>query len=66
MRLITFIKITFIFITSLISGRVLAHTDHVLGEGMLHYLYHGLFVVIVLLVLANILGWWRAKAKNNR
>ncbi|WP_281559316.1 hypothetical protein [Thalassomonas sp. RHCl1] len=61
MRLFTVIKITFIFIASLISGQALAHTDHALGEGLAHYLYHGVSAVIVLLVLANVIGWWREK-----
>jgi len=43
---------TFIF-ASLLSTQALAHTDHALGEGALHMLYHviywGLFAVVAVM-----------------
>jgi len=64
MRLFIFIKLTFIFISGLFCVQASAHTDSVLGEGLAHYLYHGLVVLLVVLIIANVIGWWREKRRE--
>ena len=64
MRLLNFIKLTSFFIISLISTQALAHTDAALGEGVIHHLYHGVFVLAALLALANGISCWWDKSKN--
>lgn len=42
-----------------------AHTDHVMGEGSLHDLYHAVFWGAFALVVWKGIAWYKAsKAKN--
>lgn len=50
-----------IYFISLYSSTVFAHTDHALGEGHLHTLYHLFFSTIPIVVLFNAYAWFRGK-----
>ena len=43
---------TFIF-TLLLTSQAFAHTDHALGEGALHLIYHAIFWGILALVVVK-------------
>lgn len=55
MRIITLIM------TLLMTFSAAAHTDHVLGDGIVHYLYHITFGVIFAAVVLKIVKFYRAK-----
>lgn len=55
-----FLTILISFI-SLFSGQALAHTDHALGEGSLHYFYHATFLTLFVLVLYKGYRWFKHK-----
>lgn len=48
---------------ALMSNQALAHTDHVMGEGAHHTLYHALFWVLLISV-AGLAYRWISKRKS--
>lgn len=58
-----FLMIFLSVIMSVVSSSVFAHTDHALGEGSLHVVYHITFWFIVFAVIYKAICWFRAKKK---
>lgn len=50
--------------TFLLSTSALAHTDHMLGDGSLHTLYHGIFWGLFAVVVYKIYLYFKAKKAN--
>jgi hypothetical protein len=50
--------------TFLLSTSALAHTDHMLGDGSLHTLYHGIFWGLFAAVVYKIYLYCKAKKTN--
>ncbi len=50
--------------TFLLSTSALAHTDHMLGDGSLHALYHGIFWGLFAAVVYKIYLYCKAKKAN--
>jgi hypothetical protein len=61
-------KFLMIFLSAIssifMSTAALAHTDHHLGEGSLHAVYHIMFWFIVFAVIYKAVGWYKAKDRN--
>ena len=51
---------------SLFSGQTLAHTDHALGEGSLHELYHIAFWSIFFIVVYKAFTWFKNKKSQKK
>ncbi len=58
-----FITVLFSLLLSsiLLSSQAFAHTDHVLGEGSVHALYHGVFWGVFALVVYKAHAWYKNK-----
>lgn len=56
--------ITLIF-ALLLSSQAFAHTDHAMGEGMLHMIYHVVFWTIFAAVVAKAIHYFVSKKKAN-
>tara|TARA_R110001583_G_scaffold71575_1_gene201481 strand:+ start:1068 stop:1256 length:189 start_codon:yes stop_codon:yes gene_type:complete len=54
---------TLIF-TLLLSTQAFAHTDHALGEGSLHLIYHAIFWGILALVVVKAVLYFNHKRKQ--
>lgn len=54
---------TLIF-TLLLSSQAFAHTDHVLGEGALHLLYHAIFWAGFAFVAVKLMSYFMNKKKK--
>jgi len=54
---------TFIF-TLLLTSQAFAHTDHALGEGALHLIYHAIFWGILALVVVKAGFYFNHKRKQ--
>jgi hypothetical protein len=50
--------------TVLTSTAAFAHTDHHLGEGTLHSIYHTVFWLVVFAVIYKAIVWIKAKDNN--
>lgn len=48
----------------LFSGQAFAHTDHALGEGIIHGFYHAVFWVVFALVVYKIYTWFKHKKSH--
>jgi len=59
-----FLMIVLSAMMSVFSGAAFAHTDHALGEGSLHALYHVTFWFVVFAVIYKAICWFRAKKKS--
>ncbi|WP_441003934.1 hypothetical protein [Pseudocolwellia agarivorans] len=61
-------KTIMIFLSALItvftSTAALAHTDHGLGEGMLHATFHIVFWFVVFAVIYKATMWYRSRNKK--
>lgn len=55
--------ITFIF-TLLFSSIAMSHTDHALGEGNLHALYHAIFWAVFTAVVIKAVLWFKNKKQQ--
>ena len=59
-------KVLMIFLTvimSIFTSSAFAHTDHALGEGSLHAVYHVMFWFIVFAVVYKGVCWFKARKK---
>ena len=56
--------LTFIF-TFLLTAQAFAHTDHALGEGSAHFVYHLIFWSIVIAIVVKAIQWAKLKKANN-
>lgn len=52
------------FAMSVFASSAFAHTDHALGEGSLHAIYHITFWFIVFAVVYKGVCWFKAKKKT--
>ena len=59
-----FLMIVLSVITSVFASSAFAHTDHALGEGSLHAIYHVTFWLIVFAVIYKGVCWFRAKKQS--
>lgn len=60
-------KALMIFLTvmmSIFTSSAFAHTDHALGEGSLHVVYHVTFWFIVFAVIYKGVCWFKAKKQS--
>lgn len=55
-----------VFLTFLMMNSAWAHTDHVMGEGNLHALYHAIFWGVFALVVFKGLTWYKASKTKNK
>jgi len=55
---------TFIF-SLLLTSQAFAHTDHALGEGSLHLLYHAVFWALFAVVGYKAFTYFKNKKKQN-
>jgi len=62
MRLLTL----FISFIGLFSSAAFAHTDHALGEGSIHALYHFAFWTLFVVVIYKAYVWFRAKKSQKQ
>ncbi|WP_426370368.1 hypothetical protein [Pseudocolwellia sp. HL-MZ7] len=53
-----------VLITMFTSTSAFAHTDHGLGEGLLHATFHIVFWFIVFAVIYKATMWYRSKNKK--
>lgn len=51
--------------TVLTSTAAFAHTDHHLGEGTLHNIYHTVFWLVVFAVIYKAIVWFKSKESDN-
>jgi len=56
--------ITFIF-TLILSSQALAHTDHALGHGILHMIYHAVFWGLFAIVILKVIAYFKNKQKSD-
>ena len=59
-----FLTILISFI-ALFSGQTFAHTDHALGEGSIHAIYHAVFWTLFAIVVYKIYVWFKNKKSQN-
>ncbi|MEI6893983.1 MAG: hypothetical protein V5789_04985 [Colwellia sp.] len=55
--------VTLIF-TLLLSSQAFAHSDHALGDGSLHLIYHAVFWGLLAAVAVKSVTYFRAKRKQ--
>lgn len=55
-----FLTIFISFIT-LLSAQAFAHTDHALGEGSMHTIYHAVFWTLFAIVVYKAYVWFKNK-----
>jgi len=48
----------------LMSSAVFAHTDHALGEGSLHLMYHIVFWFAFAVVVYKAVSWYKCKVRK--
>ena len=48
------------------SNQAFAHTDHALGEGSIHALYHAIFWGVFFLVIYKIHAWHKGNTAKNK
>lgn len=55
-----------LFIIQLCTNQAFAHTDHSLGDGTLHELYHAVFWSVFAIVIYKAYRWFKSnKTKHN-
>lgn len=59
-------KYVTIFLTFFMMNTAWAHTDHVMGEGSLHDLYHAVFWGAFALVVWKGITWYKANKVKNK
>lgn len=52
-------KFLTLFLTLICSFTATAHTDHTLGEGLAHYVYHVVFWSIFAAVIVKAVVWYK-------
>jgi len=58
--IMTFLSIVFTLFT---STAALAHTDHNLGDGALHHVYHIVFWFVIFAAIYKGVTWYKSKNK---
>ncbi len=59
-------KILSILFTLFFAGQALAHEDHFLGNGILHYAYHIVFTVLFFALLYKAFNYVKAKRNSDK
>lgn len=54
------------FWTLIMTSTAWAHTDHAMGEGSLHALYHAIFWTIFAVVVFKAVTWFKGKNKQEK
>lgn len=57
-------KLITLFFALLLSSRAFAHTDHALGHGSLHMIYHAVFWAILAVVIFKAVTYFKNKNKQ--
>lgn len=58
-------KTLFTLLCLVTTSNVMAHTDHVMGEGLLHFSYHLVFWSLFALVVYKGVVWFKNKKVRN-
>jgi len=57
-------KFITLFFALILSSQAFAHTDHALGDGVLHMVYHAVFWAIFALVIVKAITFFKTKNKQ--
>ncbi len=58
-------KFIYIIFSMLLSSQAFAHTDHALGEGSLHIIYHAVFWAVFAALIFKACNYFKAKKNKH-